>query len=90
MMLEIDQQQQLLEWKKCNHDNQDVVVNKFVPQGQPAWVPWTVLDRLFLELKENIGHSGVKNVMDRLEGTVGKYLDLVEKVSQDMVVQRVG
>ena len=49
-----------------------------------------MLDRLFLELKENSGHSGVKNVMDRLEGTVGKYLDLVEKVSQEMVVLRVG
>ena len=27
-----DQQQQILEWKKCNHDNQDIVVNNFVSQ----------------------------------------------------------
>merc|ERR1712179_694785 len=42
--------------------------------SKPAWVPWTVLDRLFLELKENSGHSGVRNVMGRLEDTVGRYL----------------
>jgi len=58
--------------------------------SKPAWVPWTVLDRLFLELKENSSHSGVKNVLTRLEGTVEKYLDLVESVSIDMVAQRAG
>jgi len=58
--------------------------------SKPAWVPWTVLDRLFLELKENSSHSGVRNVMERLEGTVENYLDLVERVSMDMVAQRAG
>ena len=58
--------------------------------SKPAWVPWTVLDRLFLELKENSSHAGVRNVKERLEGTVEKYLDLVDKVSHDMVAQRAG
>jgi len=59
-------------------------------KSNPAWVPWTVLDRLFLELKENCNHSGVKNVLERLEGTVEKYLNLVETVSIDMQAHRAG
>ena len=58
--------------------------------SKPAWVPWTVLDRLFLDLKENSTHTGVRKVMNRLEVTVEKYLDLVERVSGEMVTQRVG
>merc|ERR1711974_75270 len=38
--------------------------------SKPAWVPWTVLDRLFLDLKENSTHAGVSKVMNRLEVTV--------------------
>ena len=57
---------------------------------QPAWIPWTVLDRLVLELRENSGHPGVKNVLERLQSTIGNYQKLVDSVSKDMISIRAG
>ena len=57
---------------------------------QPAWLPWTVLDRLVLELRENCGHPGVNNVLERLQSTIGAYQTLVESVSKDMISIKAG
>ena len=57
---------------------------------QSAWLPWTVLDRLVLELRENSGHPGVQNVLGRLQATIGAYQNLVDTVSRDMVSIRAG
>ena len=57
---------------------------------QSAWLPWTVLDRLVLELRENSGHPGVKNVLERLQATIGNYQKLVDTVSKDMISIRAG
>jgi len=56
--------------------------------GPPAWVPWTVLDRLLLELGEHLDHVGVSKVKVKLEDTIEKYLDVVERVSKDMIAQK--
>ena len=55
-----------------------------------AWVPWTVLDRLVLELRENSEHGGVRHVLERLQATVDVYLQTVEDVSQKMLTVRAG
>ena len=60
------------------------------PTSKPAWVPWTVLDRLVLELRENSDHSGVKNVLERLQALVDVYLQRVEDVSMNMMTVRAG
>ena len=57
---------------------------------QPAWLPWTVLDRLVLELRENCGHPGVNNVLERLQSTIGAYQTLVDSVSKDMISIKAG
>ena len=51
----------------------------------PAWVPWTVLDRLVLELRENSEHSGVKQVLETLQAVMEVYLKRVEDVSRQMI-----
>ena len=56
----------------------------------PAWVPWTVLDRLVLELRENSEHSGVKQVLETLQAVMEVYLQRVEDVSRQMINVRAG
>jgi len=60
------------------------------PTSKPVWVPWTVLDRLVLELRENVDHAGVKNVLERLTATIEVYLQMVEDVSRQMINVRAG
>ena len=60
------------------------------PTSPPAWVPWTVLDRLVLELRENREHPGVRNVLERLQATVDVYLQTVDDVSRKMISVRAG
>ena len=60
------------------------------PTSKPVWVPWTVLDRLVLELRENVDHAGVKNVLERLTATIEVYLQMVEDVSRQMIKVRAG
>ena len=53
--------------------------------SKPAWVPWTVLERLVLELRENSDHAGVTNILERLQAVVEVYLQRVEDVSRQMI-----
>ena len=58
-----------------------------VAGGRAAWLPWTVLDRLLLELGEHGELAGVARVRGQLEGVVKQYLDTVDRVSRDMLAQ---
>ena len=60
------------------------------PLSKPGWVPWTVMDRLVLELRENADHPGVNNVLGRLQATADIYLQTVEDVSSKMMNVRAG
>ena len=64
--------------------------NGLTATSKPAWVPWTVLDRLILELRENSDHAGVKHVLERLQAVVEVYLQKVEDVSRQMINVRAG
>ena len=64
--------------------------NGLTANSKPAWVPWTVLDRLILELRENSEHAGVKHVLERLHALVEVYLQKVEDVSRQMINVRAG
>jgi len=59
-----------------------------VAGSRPAWVPWRVLDRLVLELKDNCGHQAVAKCLDNLEKALNKYMATAERVSRDMVAAR--
>ena len=59
-----------------------------VAGGRAAWLPWTVLDRLLLELQEHQELQGVARVKCALEGAVEQYLETVDRVSRDMVAAR--
>jgi len=54
----------------------------------PSWVPWTVLDRLFLELADNVAVPSFASALKRLEGCVDKYLNTVDRVSRDIIANR--
>ena len=59
-----------------------------VATGRPAWLPWTVLDRLLLELGDHMALPGVARVKTGLEKCVDQYLATVDRVSRDMVAAR--
>ena len=59
-----------------------------VATGKPAWLPWTVLDRLLLELADHTALPGVARVKTSLEKCVDQYLATVDRVSRDMVASR--
>jgi len=56
--------------------------------SRPAWVPWTVLDRLFLELSDNANNPAFAKCLNRLDASVEKYLGTVERVSRDMIASK--
>merc|ERR1719341_2838888 len=56
--------------------------------NRPAWVPWTVIDRLCLELSDNAGIPVFAKCLDRLDRSVESYLGTVERVSRDMIANR--
>ena len=60
------------------------------PMSKPAWIPWTVMDRLVLELRENADHPGVNNVLGRLQATAEIYFQTVEDMSRKMLNIRAG
>jgi len=55
---------------------------------RPAWVPWTILDRLFLELTENVAIPAFSSALKRLEAQVDKYLNTVNRVTRDILANR--
>ena len=59
-----------------------------VATGRPAWLPWTVLDRLLLELGDHMAIPAVARVKTSLEKCVEQYLATVDRVSRDMVAAR--
>jgi len=56
--------------------------------NRPAWVPWTVIDRLCLELSDNAGIPVFAKCLDRLDRSVESYLGTVGRVSRDMIANR--
>ena len=59
-----------------------------VATGRPAWLPWTVLDRLLLELADHATIPGVARVKMGLEKCVEQYMATVDRVSRDMIAAR--
>jgi len=55
---------------------------------RPAWVPWTVLDRLFLELSDNSNNSTFSKCLNRLDASVEKYLGTVQRTTRDMIASK--
>jgi hypothetical protein len=46
---------------------------------RPAWVPWTALDRLFLELADNLHIPAIAKAHQRNEALINTYFQVKPK-----------